>query len=98
MENLTVDLFDQERWDIATKEDLLSDDEGSATLSNSDSLDISFVMVLNAIAELKDMLENKKLAPDPRFEQLAEEIDELKREVKKLKSEKKLDDRLPLTE
>ncbi len=47
------------------------------------------------IKELKEILTDKKLLPDPRFDQIADEIDnqkkeidELKMELKRLKSEK----------
>jgi ribosomal protein L1 len=41
------------------------------------------------IKELKDMLIDKKLQPDPRFDTVAEEIDSLKNEVLELKQEVK---------
>lgn len=40
------------------------------------------------LKELKDILTDTKLLPDPRFDMIADELDELKNDIKRLKTEK----------
>jgi len=61
--------------------------EDDYNLTIHTGIEINTVIILHAIAELKDIITDKKLSPDPRFDQLAEQIDELKYEIKRMKSE-----------
>ena len=82
-QKMTIKKYDKVVWELAKKEGITRysyNDVGPETefIGDKDYKTLNTLLILDAISNLTDTIENRKLAPDPRFDQLAEEIDELR--------------------
>lgn len=83
--------YKEKFWDVAKRNNLTDKDHnGNNTVSMPTSANVHTYILYEQLNSIGNLLIDKKLMPDPRFEQVAEEIDNLKKEVSRLES--KVDD------
>jgi len=83
---LTFQQFQSKFWEIARKNNLTTKDKkGRESLSTFRTQDVIAYMLYEDLHSIKEILTDCKMMPDSRFDQVADEIDSIKKDVELMK-------------